>query len=197
MKDLIQDYHKNFTKLIASIEVTNDNNRPLPLFQGIEAACGIITEKAAEGGKVFFVGNGGSAAIASHMALDFWKNGNIPATSFNDGPLLTCIGNDFGYRHIFEKPIEMFANPGDVLCAISSSGRSENILKGVEAAQARGCEVVTFSGFTENNPLRSKGKINFYVPSMEYGPVEVIHQYICHWLLDMLMIHGNGNNCKG
>src|SRR3989338_10846589 len=96
--------------------------------------------------KVILIGNGGSAAIASHEALDFWRGSGIPAISFNDPAHLTCIANDFGYEHVFSRPIEIFAQKGDILIAISSSGRSENILKGVQAARQKGCYVITLSG---------------------------------------------------
>ena len=56
---------------------------------------------------MIFIGNGGSAAIASHQAVDYWKNGGMRAIAFNDASLLTCISNDFGYPQVFEKPIEM------------------------------------------------------------------------------------------
>ena len=111
------------------------------------------------------------------------------AIAFNDAALLTCISNDFGYRHVFEKPIEMFAQKGDVLVAISSSGQSENILRAVEAAKKRGCEVLTLSGFAADNPLRGKGSLNFYVSSNSYGHVEVVHHAICHCILDTIIEH--------
>lgn len=189
-RGFIEKYHKKFIGLLDSIMVTDSAGIELDTYAGIERTCNIIRERA--GSKLFFIGNGGSAAIASHMAIDFWKNGGIPATAFNDASLLTCISNDFGYKHVFEKPIEMFANNGDVLFAISSSGKSENILMGAEAARLKGCTVVTLSGFGSDNPLSAKGDINFYVPSNEYGPVEVTHQYICHWILDTLMSTGKG-----
>ena len=187
MKDLIEKYHKSIINLLDIIKVTDDSGNKLATYQGIEVACSIIRERADNSGKVLFIGNGGSAAIASHMAIDLWKNGGIQALAFNDGSLLTCISNDFGYKHVFEKPIEMFSNKGDVVFAISSSGRSENILNGVKAAKKQGCTVITLSGFAIDNPLSCLGACNFYVPSCEYGPVEVIHQYICHWILDILM----------
>jgi D-sedoheptulose 7-phosphate isomerase len=86
----------------------------------------------------------------------------------------------------------MFADEGDVLVAISSSGRSENILLGVQAAKSKGCRIVTISGFDENNPLASLGEINFYVPSKAYGPVEVLHHSICHCIIDSIMKVKNG-----
>ena len=187
MREYIENYNRNFLTLIDSIRVTDDKRNKLDTHQGIGNVCNIIKRQAEIGGKVFFIGNGGSAAIASHMAIDFWKNGGIQATAFNDSSLLTCISNDFGYDHVFEKPIEMFSNKADILFAISSSGRSENILKGVKAAKSKGCKIITLSGFSDDNPLSLMGDFNFYIPSHEYGPVEVLHQYICHYILDTVI----------
>lgn len=187
MIKFIESYSKNIINLINTIGITDNHGTELDICKGVETVCCLIKDNVCRGSKVLFIGNGGSAAIASHMAIDFWKNGKMPAMAFNDSSLLTCISNDFGYQHVFEKPIEMFAGTGDVLFAISSSGKSENILRGVEAARAKGCNVVTLSGFKEDNPLRGMGDLNFFVPSREYGPVEVVHQYISHWILDTIM----------
>ncbi len=84
----------------------------------------------------------------------------------------------------------MFADKGDILLAISSSGKSKNILLGVQAAESKECSIISLSGFESNNPLRFLGNINFYVPSLEYGPVEVAHTAICHGILDAV-IHDN------
>ena len=93
------------------------------------------------------------------MAIDFWKNGGIKAISFNDASQLTCLGNDYGYGYIFEKPIEMFAETGDVLIAISSSGKSENILRAAKCAYRKGCKIITLSGFEADNPLSGMGML--------------------------------------
>ncbi|MEW6103494.1 MAG: SIS domain-containing protein, partial [bacterium] len=176
---------KEFIELLGLIRVSDKEGNRLALFYGIELACKIIKER--KDNKIFFIGNGGSAAIASHMAIDFWKNGGIKAFAFNDSSLLTCISNDVGYKYVFEKPLLMFANKNDILFAISSSGKSENIIRGVDAALNKGCSVITLSGFDENNPLSSMGNINFYVPKDRYGPVETIHQYLCHYILDIIL----------
>lgn len=187
MIEIVERYSKNIINLIGSIIITDKKKNRLDTYKGVEMVCKVVKNNAGSGKKILFIGNGGSAAIASHMAIDFWKNGKMTAMAFNDGSLLTCISNDFGYNHVFEKPLEVFANKGDVLFAISSSGSSENILRGVYAASAKRCAIITLSGFKEDNPLRVIGDFNFYVPSLEYGPVEVIHQYICHWVLDIIM----------
>jgi len=187
MREYIENHHRNFISLIESIEVTDGKAEELDTYAGFEAVCRTVKKQSDAGGKIISIGNGGSAAIAGHTAIDFWKNGRMPAIAFNDGPLLTCISNDFGYEHVFEKPIEFFARKRDVLFAISSSGKSENILRGVQAAQSKGCLVITLSGFDADNPLRLMGAYNFYVPSHEYGSVEVTHQYICHCILDVII----------
>jgi D-sedoheptulose 7-phosphate isomerase len=137
------------------------------------------------GDKIMFIGNGGSMGIATHMAIDFSKNGKMRATAFGDGAVLTCLGNDLGYESVFAHQVDWHARPGDVLIAISSSGQSANILNGVAKARERGSRVITFSGFRDDNPLRSSGDINLYVRSMEYGFVEVAHQALIHAVLDL------------
>ncbi len=116
-------------------------------------------------------GNGGSAAIASHMQNDLCDSGAMAAIVFNEPPFLTAISNDHGYENFFETATGLWAQEGDVLIAISSSGRSKNILKAVEFCLAKGVKVITFSGFEERNPLRPLGHLNFYVASREYGMV--------------------------
>jgi D-sedoheptulose 7-phosphate isomerase len=137
------------------------------------------------GNKIMFVGNGGSAGIASHLAIDYSKNGCLRAMAFNDAAALTCLSNDLGYDKVFSEQIALHARPGDLLVAISSSGASGNILNAVRAARAAGAAVVTLSGFTPDNPLRQAGDINFYVRSDAYGFVEVAHLALCHAVLDI------------
>jgi D-sedoheptulose 7-phosphate isomerase len=186
MGDLAAKYYENLWSLIRSIQVTDREGGAVSFDQGIEWACHRILAQAKEGKKLLFIGNGGSAAISSHLATDFWKNGGIKAVAFNDSSLLTCISNDYGYEHVFAKPILMFAESGDILMAISSSGRSGNILNGVKAAREKKCQVITLSGFQAQSPLRSLGDLNFFIPAEAYGPVEVLHHSIIHCILDNL-----------
>lgn len=184
----VEEYYKLFSEVMSATRVLDSAGEEIGLNEGVERSCEFMTKAGSAGRKVVLIGNGGSAGIASHMAVDIWKNGGIRATAFNDSSLLTCIGNDFGYKHVFEKPMEMFAEQGDLLIAISSSGSSENILLGVDAARNKGMSVITFSGFEGDNPLSAKGDVNFYTPCRAYGPVEVLHQLLCHCILDTVMI---------
>lgn len=137
--------------------------------------------------KMFIVGNGGSAGIAMHALADYANAGGFKTLDLYGPALLTCMSNDYGYENVFAKPIEMFAKNNDLLFAISSSGRSPNIIKAVEAAKKIGCYVVTFSGFDADNPLRKMGELNFYTPSNHYGFVELAHQTLTHCILDLFI----------
>ena len=137
--------------------------------------------------KVFFIGNGGSAGIAAHMTADFLKNGRMRAINMYGAATITCLGNDYGYEYIFSKQLELLADEGDVLIAISSSGSSPNILLAADMMKKCGGTVVTLTGFREDNKLRQKGDYNLYVPSMEYGIVESIHNQILQQVVDEMM----------
>jgi D-sedoheptulose 7-phosphate isomerase len=189
---MIPKYFLELGDTMGRVEATDGRSSPLDYAEGIRRATEMVRGQTAAGRKVIFVGNGGSAAIASHQAVDYWKNGGMRAISFNDPALLTCVGNDFGYPHVFEKPIAMFADEGDVLIAISSGGRSENILRAVAAGAQAGCRVMTLSGFKPDNPLRGRGELNFYVPSGSYGYVEITHLALCHCIVDTIMAARSG-----
>jgi D-sedoheptulose 7-phosphate isomerase len=187
VKETIASYMDTLETCLRDIQVIGIEKHALGVVEGIEHAARLVDVRTTAGNKLMFIGNGASAAISSHQATDFWKAGGMRAIAFNDASLLTCISNDFGYRHVFEKPIEMFGEKGDVLVAISSSGQSENILRGVEAGISKGIEILTLSGFASDNPLRKMGTFNFYVSSKKYGHVEVVHHAICHCILDTII----------
>jgi len=192
VREFARKYFDSLVETLQSVKVSNGDGQAMEIFEGIEIVARTIIDQAHGGHKLMFVGNGASAAISSHMATDYWKNGGVRSVAFNDIALLTCISNDHGYKHVFEKPIEMFADTGDLLMAISSSGKSENILRAVQAARKAGCRVVTFSGFEKDNPLRSMGDYNFFAVSPSYGPVEIIHLSLCHCILDAIIQEKTG-----
>ena len=194
MRKLAEEYYKNISSLISSIRVTNKDGDEIEFSHGIEVVSKLIISQVESDRKIMFIGNGASASISSHMAADFLRNGGMQALAFNDSALLTCISNDYGYEHVFEKPIEIFSQKEDIIFAISSSGESENIVRGVNAARLNGCSVITLSGFKEDNRLCTMGDINFYVPSEKYGLVEVIHHSICHCILDTIVNYNEGQS---
>jgi D-sedoheptulose 7-phosphate isomerase len=182
----ICSYFTVLSEYLTETAVTSASGEALELAEAVNRIIAQARHTHAAGNKLIFVGNGGSAAIASHMATDYSKNGDIRSLALNDSSMLTCLGNDLGYERVFAKQIELHARPDDLVIAISSSGRSPNILAAVKAARAAKCEVVTFSGFAPDNPLRSLGDINFYIASDRYGFVEIGHLTICHAILDFI-----------
>jgi D-sedoheptulose 7-phosphate isomerase len=182
----IRRYFATLSDCLTQAVVTTASGQALEMADAVNQVMRHARETHASGNKLIFIGNGGSAAIASHMATDYSKNGDIRSLALNDSSMLTCLGNDLGYERVFAKQIELHARPGDLVIAISSSGRSANILNAVKAARAVKCTVVTLSGFTADNPLRNLGEINFYIASDRYGFVEIGHLTICHAILDFI-----------
>ena len=144
---------------------------------------------------MYLIGNGASASLASHYSADLAKNGHIHTQVFSDLSLITALSNDIGYDFVFSIPIERRAVPGDMLVAISSSGRSRNILNAVAAARRMGVTVVTLSAMDSDNPLRAFGALNFYIPAKTYGHAETGHAAIMHHLMDKLDISSSQTEC--
>ncbi|WP_421999462.1 SIS domain-containing protein [Reyranella sp.] len=184
---LIGDYVEVLSSVMRSAIATDANGKEVALDFAVEWAVGAARRVTEAGGKIIFAGNGGSAGIASHMATDYSKNGGLRAWAMNDGSMLTCLANDYGYEHVFAKQIEFHGRQGDMLVAISSSGRSPNILGAVTAARRLGCTVLTLSGFKPDNPLRRTGDMNVFLDSGAYGYVEIGHLALCHAILDYSM----------
>jgi D-sedoheptulose 7-phosphate isomerase len=184
--EFVAIYNTAFTKAFEGIEAF-DGETKISYDLAIEKCVNMVLKAQSDNKKIMFAGNGGSAGITSHMAIDFWKNGKVKATAFNDSSLLTCLANDISFEHVFSTPIEMFGEKGDIAMVISSSGSSKNILNAAEQAAKSGCSVITFSGFNTANALKKMGHINFYVPAFSYGFVEVIHNLIIHCILDSKM----------
>ena len=186
-KQNISSYFATLGTMDERMVATNATGEEFDLSEVMAAAMERAQTAHDSGNKLMFIGNGGSSTIASHMAEDYTKAGGIRTLAFNDPAFLTCLANDLGFDEVFASQIEMFAQPGDMLVAISSSGNSQNILNGALAAKNRGCWVMTLSGFTPQNLLRNLGDINIYVPSSEYGFVEITHLAVCHAMLDVAM----------
>jgi D-sedoheptulose 7-phosphate isomerase len=171
MQQRIINYFNTLADAARQAVVTDANGKEISQETAWKQATKQVRATHDAGNKLMFIGNGGSAGIASHMAIDYSKNGGIRSMAFNDGAALTCL----------------HARPGDLLVAISSSGKSNNILKAADVARERGCTVYTFSGFSADNPLRNYGELNFYVDSGEYGFVEITHLALIHSILDLEM----------
>ncbi len=172
MSKFLLKYFKEYANLIQNSEhIVVDLNKIKNI---------LITASAA-GNKAIIVGNGASAAIASHVAVDFTKSALIKCVNFNESGIITCFANDYGYEHWVEHALNFYGEKGDVLIAISSSGASMNIINGcTKAREMDFYKVVTLSGMSPENMLRKSGDVNLWVDCDEYNHIENMHQF---WLL--------------
>lgn len=157
------------------------------LYSRISATHAAWLRTRERGGKVIFVGNGGSAGIASHLTIDLSKNAAVPALCFNDASLITCLANDYGFEEWMSRAVQLSARREDCLVAISSSGRSKNIINAVAKAREIGLEVITLSGMSADNPLRKLGDVNFWADSRSYNIVETAHQFWMMAVVDLII----------
>jgi len=144
---------------------------------------GLVKTVSENSKKIILVGNGGSAAMASHVAVDFTKAAQVRAVNFNEADLITCFANDYGYDNWVVEALNAYADSGDLAILISSSGNSPNIVNGALRAKQMGLNVVILSGFDKDNPLRKLGDIEMWADSSMYNVVEMTHHI---WLLAIL-----------
>jgi len=135
---------------------------------------------------IYFVGNGASASMASHMAADIAKNGIIRTQVFTDLSLITAIANDISYNEVFAEPLRLQIVNDDMLIAISSSGNSKNIIRACEECRKKNGQIVTLSAMKRDNALQKIGDINIYIPAQTYGWAESGHAAILHYWMDLV-----------
>jgi D-sedoheptulose 7-phosphate isomerase len=152
----------------------------------IERTVGLLLETQASGRRVYVIGNGGSAATASHFVCDLVKSTSVSgaerfrAFALTDNiPLLTAWANDSAYERTFAEQVSALVDPGDVVIGVSASGNSPNIIAGLAAAVARGARTVGLLGF-DGGAARSKVDIAVHIPCDDYGLVEAVHLAISH-----------------
>ena len=138
-------------------------------------------------GKLMFAGNGASASISEHGAVDFTKQGGVRAVTFNEANLITCFSNDFGYDHWVSEAVKFYGKKDDVLVLISVSGESPSVINAAKVAKELEISVITFSGRDFNNSLKSLGDLNFWVDSHAYNIVECIHMIWVTTVIDALI----------
>jgi D-sedoheptulose 7-phosphate isomerase len=155
----------------------------------------VLLDAYEKGRGVFIIGNGGSAATASHFACDLVKTVakktplKFRVQSLTDNvPWMTAISNDASYEEVFIEQLEHCVEPGDVVVAISASGKSPSILRAVTYAREIGAMCIAFVGF-EGGPLQQLSHLSLWVSCKEYGPVEDIHLIFEHILTDLIRRH--------
>ena len=175
--------------LAALLDVSTCRSRGegVSLDAGLRTLVRLWAAQRTEHRAVYWIGNGGSAALVSHLSQDLLNTCGVRSLTFNDPALLTCMANDYGYRAVFQRPVRTLAREGDMLMAISSSGMSDNIVGAAEAALEMGVAVVTCSAFSAHNRLHAlPATLAFHTPTEQYGHAELTHGALLHAAIDCL-----------
>ena len=173
----LNDYFNEYNNLIYDRSIFTDIINSAELLRKIQKS----------NNKIILAGNGASAAIASHCALDFTKQAGVRAVNFNEASLLTAFSNDYGYENSIVQAIKFYADPGDVIILISSSGKSPNMVRAAKHSNSENYNLITFTGFSPENPLKQQGAINFWVDSKAYNIIECIHMIWLTSIIDSLI----------
>jgi D-sedoheptulose 7-phosphate isomerase len=159
--------------------------------EAIEEAAKLMITCIRADGKILSCGNGGSGCDAMHFAEELtgrYRENREPiaALSISDPSHITCVGNDFGFDHVFERYVRSVGKPGDVLLAISTSGNSKNVLLACEAARKRGMHVVALSG-KDGGKLGTLADVEIRVPHFGYADrIQEIHIKVIHILMTLI-----------
>lgn len=138
--------------------------------------------------RIFFYGNGASMAFASHMSLDWHKNGKVESHTLSDMSLLTAYVNDYSKDEMFSEHLKSFKpTESDIICTISSSGNSSNVIGALNYANEVCATTLSFSGLNPNNKSVQNSEFSLFVPLKTYGQVECAHQLFLHMWLDKFM----------
>tara|TARA_B100002019_G_scaffold276367_1_gene275107 strand:+ start:222 stop:767 length:546 start_codon:yes stop_codon:yes gene_type:complete len=170
------NYFKNYLDKYSEILIKSDINKLIKI-------ANLINDIKIKKKKVIIIGNGGSASIASHVCVDLTKICKVRSVNFNEANLLTCFSNDYGYVHWAQKALSFYADKGDLLICVSSSGKSMNIINAAKYAKKVGCKIITLTGFSNKNKLKKLGHINLWLDSKNYNFIEMTHQT---WLLSVV-----------
>lgn len=182
------------TELNQAAQVLEDFvNHPASV-ASIEKAAQVLSESIQQGGKIISCGNGGSHCDAMHFAEElsgrYRENRKpLPAIAISDPSHISCVGNDYGYEHVFSRYIEALGQAGDTLVAISTSGNSPSILEAARAAKQKGMQVIALTG-NEGGKLASLADVEIRVPHQGYADrIQEVHIKIIHILI--LLIEQN------
>ena len=151
----------------------------------------VCVEALSTGKVIYWMGNGGSAADAQHLAAEFtgrfrMERAGLPSHSLScNTSAVTAIANDYGYEQIFSRQADAFANPGDVFIGISTSGKSPNIVNGLEAARRKGARTVAFTG-NGGGDVAHAAEINVIGPDGYSAPIQEIHITLGHIVCDLV-----------
>ncbi|MCX6968757.1 MAG: SIS domain-containing protein [Verrucomicrobia bacterium] len=184
--------HKPITPFAQSLHEAQETFLSLgDLEPAVVAVAGAVLASLKSGGKLLFCGNGGSAADSAHIATEFTcrfmgDRRPYPGIALTaDGGLLTAIGNDYAFQDVFSRQVRAYGKPGDVLIALSSSGKSRNVLSAIEVARRIGLKTVVFlgkgGGFT-----KGAADIEILVPGTVTARIQEAHKFLLHVMCELV-----------
>lgn len=172
-----------------------DNLQGSYIADGLAQIVPVFEKARSEGANVFFLGNGGSATTASHMACDLGKStikqgrNRLRCMALSEAiGTITAWANDFSYADIFAEQLRSIGRPGDVVVGISGSGNSPNVLKALEVAKSMGMRTIGLIG-SGGGKMKPLCEISIVVPSHNMGHIEDVHLLINHALTEYLRDH--------
>lgn len=183
-------YQAELFKTLDAISATGNAGQALDVDDAYTSLVEWVRACAVNRSRVYFIGNGASAAMASHFSADLGKTAGVPTEVFSDPALITATSNDMGYDECFAYPLRQRMVHGEILITVSSSGSSPNVVCAIDAARELGGHVVTLSAMSPYNRSRTMGDLNFYVPARSYGMAESSHAAILHYLVDLFKTSG-------
>jgi phosphoheptose isomerase len=189
----MSDYREQLIKALLTVDV-----------EAVDKIADSILSTILSGKRIYLIGNGGSASIVEHAYCDLFKtviegglnttSQKVPLVSVLTGPssITTAISNDVGFQEIFSWQIDALGSVGDCLIAVSSSGKSENIINAAKSANQKGMILITFTGFS-SPPLKSYGDLSIHVDSDNYGIIEDVHASVFHSITQRLVLNRSIN----
>ena len=174
------------SNVLRELSIRDFSGHHFPHDEGLERWKEMALEIKKTERTIFFIGNGASASMASHIAADIAKNGGVRAQVFTDISMVTAVSNDLSFQDVYAEPLRWYMKEGDMLVAISSSGNSPNIVHAVKEAKGLGGTVITLSAMSEDNVIRKLGDLNFYVIAKTYGMAETAHAAILHYWMNLV-----------
>ena len=159
------NYFLNYEKILESHELKQKINKIILKFKNIKK----------KKSKIIFLGNGGSAASASHLLVDLTKNA------------ITAFANDYGYENYLAKALKFYCKKNDLVVFISVSGNSRNLVNALKYCNSKKIDTITFTGTKKNNYLFKNGKLNIHIDSMAYNIVECTHLMLLTYIVDCLI----------
>ncbi len=189
----VRQYTDDLSRIVQGFAAQDAQGNSIPQQRALELVQSRMKRAHRDGGRIIFIGTGGSAGIASPLAYDYTKNGRMRSITPTDATYLTGGANDLGYENFYAQWLEWHGRKEDIAICISSSGRSQNIINATKKAREMGMFTFTLSGFGADNPLRRCGDINIWLDTgmTVYGHAENGHQVILHAILEHSFLNMN------